>query len=91
MGQRIEKYCGYINIRLLCIPRSIVTATKARDHDFSRDLNGIILMASLEKCILDSVDDLVSNLEVLLVHLLVYVDGLDELLDMLQFSLRLNT
>jgi hypothetical protein len=68
-----------------------VTATKARDHDFSRDLNGIILMASLEKRILDSVDDLVSNLEVLLVHLLVYVDGLDELLDMLQFSLRLNT
>ena len=91
MSQRIEKYCSYINIRFLCIPRSIVTATKARNHDFSSNFNGIILMAGLEKCIFDSIDDLVSNLEVIFVHLLVYVDTFDKLLYMLQLSLRLNT
>lgn len=48
-------------------------------------------MAGLEKCIFDSVDDLVSNLEVIFVHLLVYVDTFDKLLYMLQLSLRLNT
>ena len=90
VSQRIEKYRSNINVRFLCIPRTIVTATKARNHDFSCYFDGIILVASFEKCIFDSVDDLVSNLEVLFVHLLVDVDRLDKLLDMLQFSLRLN-
>lgn len=48
-------------------------------------------MASFEKCIFDPVNDLVPNLEVLFVHLLVDVDRFYKLLDVLQFSLRLNT
>lgn len=89
--QRIEKYCRNINIRFLSIPRSIVTATKARNHNLPSNLDRIILMASFEKCIFDPVNDLVPNLEVLFVHLLVDVDRFYKLLDVLQFSLRLNT
>jgi len=61
-----------------------VTAAKARDQNLTGDFDWVVFVACFIKGIFDSVDDLVSDLEVFLGHLLVLVDLLDQVFNVLQ-------
>jgi hypothetical protein len=61
MRKRIKKYSSNIDVWLLCIPWSVVATTKPWDKNLSRNLDGVVLVASFEKCFFDPIDNLVSD------------------------------
>ena len=64
---------GDINIRMLDIPGPILTGPEPRHFDFPSEYLRVLPIAAVLECVLDIVDDLVSESEVGLGHTLLLV------------------
>jgi hypothetical protein len=87
VSQGVKEDSGHINVRLLSVPGAIMTRSEARDKDLTCDLDWVVLMTRLEKGLLDSIDDLVTNLKILFGNLLIFINLLDQLFDVSELIL----
>lgn len=77
--KRVKEDSCDVNIRFLLVPWSVMATTKSRDQDLTCYLYRVVLVACLIKSILNTIDDLVSDLKVFDGYLLVLIHLFDEL------------
>ena len=88
--QTIKKHSCHINVWFFCVPAAIMAWSKPWDQNLSGNFDRVVLVWGFEECLLDTVDDLVTDLQILFGDLLILVDLFDQLLNVTELDLGLR-